>query len=67
MKEVCPKCSSIFIVWDKSLGCYRCLENDCRYTWDYLEGPSTYDEVKNGFLKVSLPPTDTLPAGCNGK
>jgi hypothetical protein len=63
MLEACPRCQSIFIEWDGETDQYSCLERKCQNTWGQLDnGPRTYDEVRNSFLKASLSPGQGLPA-----
>lgn len=67
MQEKCPKCRSIFIEWDGFHSCFRCLEQDCQHKWTvWPEGPKKYDEIKNEYLKASLPWQSPIPYANKG-
>jgi len=67
MPEECLKCGSIFIEWDGSHRCFRCLERDCQHKWTvWPKGPKKYDEIKNEYLKVSLPWQSAIPYANKG-
>ena len=60
--EACPECGSISIAWRGDRGCFRCLNRACQHEWrEWPGGPKTYDEIKNKYLRVSLPPRSPIP------
>jgi len=60
--EECPKCGSISIEWRADRSSFRCLSRTCQHEWrEWPGGPKTYDEIKNKYLRVSLPKQSTIP------
>lgn len=55
MLEVCPKCGSIFIEWDRQNKLFKCLQKSCLHTWGemVLSKP-----VENIYLRVTLGPNN---------
>jgi len=52
--EMCPKCKTIFIQWDR--GYFRCLERNCQHRWRaWKAGPKDYNKLENPHLIASLP------------
>lgn len=64
MWERCPKCCSMFIEWDGFHNCYRCLKRHCQHTWITWpedKGPRKYEDIKNVYLRLSMPPGGPVP------
>jgi hypothetical protein len=60
--EKCPKCGSVFIEWNSFCRCWYCLERKCHHKWTvWPEGPKTYNEIKNPYLRLSLPWQSPIP------
>ncbi len=67
MLEECEKCGSIFIEWNSFNSCFRCLERNCQNKWTvWPKGPKKYDDIKNEYLKVSLPWQSSIPYADEG-